>query len=255
MDLLRLAKYLANAGLTSRRKAEQLISEGRIKVNGVVVKELGSKIDPDTDVIEFNGQRVIGNKKVYILLNKPSGYISSVYDPQGRPIVTDLLKDVKQRVYPVGRLDFDTEGLLILTNDGNFTNLMIHPRYEIEKTYEALVKGVVKESELKKLRQGILLEDGITAPAEVEILKKDHNNTLLSIKIHEGRKRQVKRMCTAINHPVIHLRRVGFGFLKIHGLKLGQYRFLTPDEVNRLISMARGDRNQNDSSFYRGRKR
>ena len=130
---MRLAKYLADSGLASRRKAEQLISEGRVKVNGEVIKELGTKIDPDTDVIEVDGQRVNSESKVYILLNKPSGYISSVHDPPGRPVVTDLIKNIKQRVYPVGRLDYDTEGLLILTNDGNFTNLMIHPRYEIEK--------------------------------------------------------------------------------------------------------------------------
>lgn len=252
---MRLAKYLANSGLTSRRKAEQLISEGKVKVNGIVIKELGKKIDPNTDVIELNGKRVASDTKVYILLNKPSGYISSVHDPQGRPVVIDLLKDIKQRVYPVGRLDFETEGLLILTNDGHFTNLMIHPRYEVEKTYEALVKGLVKETELQKLRQGIFLEDGITAPAQVEILKKHSNNTLLSIKIHEGRKRQVRRMCGAINHPVISLKRVGFAFLKTQGLRLGEYRFLTPDEVKRLISIARGDSKLNDSSIYWRRKR
>lgn len=252
---MRLAKYLADSGLASRRKAEQLISEGRVKVNGEVIKELGTKIDPDTDVIEVDGQRVNSESKVYILLNKPSGYISSVHDPQGRPVVTDLIKNIKQRVYPVGRLDYDTEGLLILTNDGNFTNLMIHPRYEIEKTYEALVKGAVKERELKKLREGVLLEDGITAPAKVKILKKEADTTLLSIKIHEGRKRQVKRMCKAVNHPVIHLKRTGFAFLNIKGLKLGDYRFLTPNEVQRLINLARGDRKENGSSFYRGRKR
>ncbi|HZK43941.1 MAG TPA: pseudouridine synthase [Syntrophomonadaceae bacterium] len=239
MNLLRLAKYLANSGITSRRKAEELISEGRIKVNGRVVTEQGSKIDSAHDIVEFDDREVAKEDKVYFLLNKPRGYISSVTDPQGRPTVIDLLKDVKERLYPVGRLDYDTEGLLILTNDGYFSNLMTHPSYEVEKTYEALVKGVTTPTELDKLRQGILLEDGITAPAVVEIVRQDKDKTLLSIKIHEGRKRQIKRMCMAINHPVIHLRRTGFALLKNQDIKLGQYRSLTPNEVKELIEVAK----------------
>lgn len=235
---MRLAKYLAEAGVASRRKAEELIMQGRVRVNGLVLKEKGCTIDPGVDRVEFDGRIISREEKVYILLNKPAGYISSVFDPQGRPIVMDLLKDIKLRVYPVGRLDFDTEGLLLLSNDGDFTNLMIHPRYEINKTYQALVKGKPDKKSLQTLQEGIQLEDGITAPAQVNVLKAYEDKTLLEIKIHEGRKRQIKRMCLAIGHPVISLKRTTFGFLKLQGIAPGKYRFLTPSEVNRLKQQA-----------------
>jgi len=233
-----LAKYLAEAGVASRRKAEELIMQGRVKINGLVVKEKGCTINPDVDRVEFDGRIISREEKVYILLNKPAGYISSVFDPQGRPTVMELLKDIKLRIYPVGRLDFDTEGLLLLSNDGDFTNLMIHPRYEINKTYQALVKGKPDKKSLQILQEGIQLEDGITAPARVNILKALQDKTLLEIEIHEGRKRQVKRMCLAIGHPVISLKRTTFGFLKLQGVAPGKYRFLTPSEVNRLKQQA-----------------
>jgi len=233
-----LAKYLAEAGVASRRKAEELIMQGRVKINGLVVKEKGCTINPDVDRVEFDGRIISREEKVYILLNKPAGYISSVFDPQGRPTVMELLKDIKLRVYPVGRLDFDTEGLLLLSNDGDFTNLMIHPRYEINKTYQALVKGKPDKKSLQILQEGIQLEDGITAPARVNILKTFQDRTLLEIEIHEGRKRQVKRMCLAVGHPVISLKRTTFGSLKLQGVAPGKYRFLTPSEVNRLKQQA-----------------
>lgn len=240
---MRLAKYLAQAGVASRRKAEEMIEQKRVKVNGVIVDTQGIKIDPERDVVEVDGQVVNKcNDKIYILLNKPAGYISSVYDPQGRPTVVQLVKEVKTRIYPVGRLDFDTEGLLLLTNDGDFTNLMLHPRYEITKTYEALVKGMVGREALEKLKKGVLLEDGITAPARVKILRKGKDKTLLELKIHEGRKRQVKRMCREIGHPVLKLKRTSFGFLNLDGLSAGEYRYLTPDEVEKLKMMACGRR-------------
>jgi 23S rRNA pseudouridine2605 synthase len=235
---LRLAKYLAEAGVASRRKAEELIMQGRVKINGLVVKEKGCTINPDVDRVEFDGRIISREEKVYILLNKPAGYISSVFDPQGRPTVMELLKDIKLRIYPVGRLDFDTEGLLLLSNDGDFTNLMIHPRYEINKTYQALVKGKPDKKSLQILQEGIQLEDGITAPARVNILKTFQDRTLLEIEIHEGRKRQVKRMCLAVGHPVISLKRTTFGSLKLQGVAPGKYRFLTPSEVNRLKQQA-----------------
>lgn len=235
---MRLAKYLAEAGVASRRKAEELIMQGRVKINGLVVKEKGCTINPGVDRVEFDGRIISREEKVYILLNKPAGYISSVFDPQGRPTVMELLKDIKLRIYPVGRLDFDTEGLLLLSNDGDFTNLMIHPRYEINKTYQALVKGKPDKKSLQILQEGIQLEDGITAPARVNILKALQDKTLLEIEIHEGRKRQVKRMCLAIGHPVISLKRTTFGFLKLQGVAPGKYRFLTPSEVNRLKQQA-----------------
>ncbi|HZJ84164.1 MAG TPA: pseudouridine synthase [Syntrophomonadaceae bacterium] len=235
---MRLAKYLANSGLTSRRKAELLISSGQIKINGIVVTELATKIDPNHDVVEFNRQIIKNAKNIYILLNKPAGYISSVNDPHGRPTVIELMHDVKKRIYPVGRLDLDTEGLLIMTNDGDFTNLMLHPRYEIPKTYEVLIKGVIDKKALQQLREGINLNDGLTSPAKVEIIKREESRTLISMEIHEGRKRQVKRMCKAINHPVLKLRRTKFAFLTTKGLGLGKYRYLTENEVDNLIKLA-----------------
>jgi pseudouridine synthase len=237
---LRLAKYLAEAGIASRRKAEEFIVQGRVKVNGLLVQEKGYIINPDLDRVEFDGRIITREEKVYILLNKPAGYISSVFDPQGRPTVMDLLKDITLRVYPVGRLDFDTEGLLLLSNDGEFTNLMIHPRYEMTKTYQALVEGKPDKKSLQMLREGTQLEDGMTAPAQVNILEAYKDKTLLEIEIHEGRKRQVKRMCQAIGHPVISLKRNAFGFLKLQGVALGKYRFLTPVEVNKLKQQASG---------------
>ena len=237
---MRLAKYLAEAGIASRRKAEEFIVQGRVKVNGLLVQEKGYIINPDLDRVEFEGRIITREKKVYILLHKPAGYISSVFDPQGRPTVMDLLKDITLRVYPVGRLDFDTEGLLLLSNDGEFTNLMIHPRYEMTKTYQALVEGKPDKKSLQMLREGIQLDDGLTAPAQVNILEAYKDKTLLEIEIHEGRKRQVKRMCQAIGHPVISLKRNAFGFLKLQGVALGKYRFLTPVEVNKLKQQASG---------------
>lgn len=238
---MRLSKYIAQAGIASRRQAEELILKGEVKVNGQVVTELGSKVNPESDCIEYNGELISVEKKIYILLYKPSGYISSVVDPYGRPTVVELLKDINQRIYPVGRLDFDTEGLLLLSNDGYFTNLMIHPRYKIRKRYQALVKGIVKEKELSCLRNGIMLEDGMTAPAQACIIKIERYNTLLEICINEGRKRQIKRMCSSIGYPVIKLKRVGFAFLNLNGVKPGKYRNLTEKEINGLINIAQGN--------------
>ncbi|MBO8159528.1 pseudouridine synthase [Thermosyntropha sp.] len=237
---MRLAKYLAEAGIASRRKAEEMIALGRVKVNGQLIQKQGVKINPEEDVVEVDDKivRKTGSDKIYILLNKPAGYISSVHDPQGRPTVVDLIKNINTRIYPVGRLDFDTEGLLLLTNDGEFTNLMIHPRYKITKKYEAWVKGNITEEALNILRRGVILEDGITAPAGVKIVKRKKDKTLLEIKIHEGRKRQIKRMCAAVGYPVIKLKRTAFAFLNLEGLDTGEYRYLTLDEVKKLKQIA-----------------
>lgn len=241
---MRLAKFLADSGITSRRKAEKMIEDGRVKVNGTTVRELGYKINPEADKIQFDNKIVKREHRVYLLLNKPRGYISSVYDPQGRPTVTELVRDINLRLYPVGRLDFDTEGILLMTNDGDFTNLMIHPRYEIKKKYEALVKGNTELSSLQQLENGILLEDGITAPARVRIINSGRKNTLLELEIHEGRKRQVKRMCAAIGHSVISLKRTSFAFLNLENVPVGQYRQLTPAEVERLRKLANSIRQE-----------
>jgi len=226
---------LAHSGLTSRRKAEDLIKEGRVKINGIIVCDLSYQVNPDTDQVLVDNKQIARESKIYLILNKPSGYICSVHDPQGRPTVMDLVTDIKERIYPVGRLDYDTEGLLLMTNDGEFANLMLHPRYKISKTYHAWVQGYVQESAINLLKKGILLKDGRTAPAKVILLKRDKQQTLLKITIHEGRKRQVKRMCTAVGHPVLKLKRTAFSSLTLKGLHTGNYRFIQPEEINMLI--------------------
>jgi 23S rRNA pseudouridine2605 synthase len=235
---VRLAKYLANQGAASRRKSEVLISQGRVTVNGSTVSEQGFKIDPQKDRVEVDGKLLMPEAKVYILLNKPSGYLSSVSDPWGRPVVVDLIKDSNRRIYPVGRLDFDTEGLLLLSNDGEFANLIIHPRHQIDKKYEALVTGRVSKDTISKLKKGIVLEDGITAPAQARILGYEPEKTLVEIIIHEGKKRQIKRMLACVGHPVEKLKRTGIAFLTLEGLSVGQYRYLTSEEVVKLKAAA-----------------
>ena len=240
----RLQKILAQAGVASRRKCEELIASGQVEVNGVTVTELGTKADPAQDIITVNGKPIRNEKKVYLMLNKPKGVITSAADPEGRKIVTDYLKGIKERVYPVGRLDYDTEGLLLLTNDGEFANLLTHPKHHVPKTYWATVKGVPHGSELDKLKQGIMLEDGMTHPAEVEYkdVDTDKNESVISITIYEGRNRQVRRMFEAISHPVIRLKRITFGDLQLQNLKRGVYRHLTKDEVEGLIKMAKSSK-------------
>lgn len=235
---MRISQYLARSGIASRRKAEKIVQEGRVRVNGVTITALAFAINPEADRVEVDGVLVHPEKFLYIILNKPAGYLSSVSDNHGRQTVLKLVNDLDKRLYPVGRLDVDSEGLLLLTNDGDFTNFMIHPRYKIEKTYQVWVEGNVKPHEIVKLQQGVELEDGLTAPARVKELKSNRGNTLLEVVIHEGRKRQVKRMCQAVSHPVISLKRVGFGFLTLQGVPLGKYRCLTPDEVRRLEQAA-----------------
>lgn len=233
--LERLQKILAQAGVASRREAETIITAGRVAVNGKIVTELGTKADPARDAITLDGKPLqVEERKVYILLNKPVGYVTTMKDPQGRPIVTDLLKGVKERVYPVGRLDYNTEGLLLLTNDGEWANLLMHPRHEVEKEYMVRVRGNVAPTQVRRLAEGVQLDDGKTAPAIVKIVKESDNNTWLSIAIHEGRFRQVRRMCEAVSLSVVRLKRVRYGFLPIGELKTGEYRLLTSEEAKRL---------------------
>ncbi|MDD4801411.1 MAG: pseudouridine synthase [Syntrophomonas sp.] len=234
---MRLAKYLAQAGIASRRQAEEIIRMGRVKLNGLIVTELATRVNPKTDHIELDDRIVELQQHIYILLNKPPGYISAVNDPWGRPTVLELVKDINKRIYPVGRLDYDTEGLLLLTNDGEFTNLMIHPRYKIEKKYAACVAGKIENTALRTLQNGVYLEDGMTAPAQIHLLSRDDKSSRIELLIHEGRKRQVKRMCAAIGHPVISLKRVAFGFLTLKGVELGNYRYLQENEVHRLKAL------------------
>jgi len=239
--LERLQKILAQAGVASRRKCEEMILAGLVEVNGERVTELGVKADPAVDTITVSGKPIKSEQKIYVMLNKSKGVISSAKDPQGRKVVGDFLPGIKERVYPVGRLDYDTEGLLILTNDGEFANLLTHPSHHVPKTYLATVKGVPHGSALEQLQNGIKLEDGMTAPAELEYHDVDveKNEATITITIHEGRNRQVRRMFEAINHKVIRLKRIRFGELGLQGLGRGKYRHLTPKEVEELLAVAR----------------
>jgi pseudouridine synthase len=226
----RLHKVLARAGVASRRKCEELIAAGRVKVNGEVVSTLGSKVDPARDSIEVDGKPIILSRKhTYLMLHKPVGYVCTVQDPQGRPTIMDLIP-LKERLYPVGRLDKDSEGLLLLTDDGELTHRLTHPSHEHEKEYHVLVEGQPSVSALQRLREGVVLNDGFTWPADVTVLKQNAEGTWLRFVIHEGRKRQLRRMCQAIGHPVRRLIRVRIGPLHLGGLPPGQYRPLTEEE-------------------------
>lgn len=238
--LERLQKILSHAGIASRRAAEELITAGRVSVNGGVVTELGSRADPVHDLIAVDGKTVRPEgSRSYILLNKPVGYVTTLKDPQGRPVVTDLLKGVKERVYPVGRLDYNTEGLLLLTNDGELANLLAHPSHEVEKEYMVRVRGSVTPEQLRHFGAGIDLDDGRSAPAAVKIVRESENNTWLSITIHEGRYRQVRRMCEAIGLSVVRLKRTRYGILETGDMKPGEFRFLTPGEVDGLRALCK----------------
>ena len=237
----RLQKIIAAAGVASRRKAEELISTGRVAVNGQTVTELGTKADPERDHIRVNGKLLRGPERpVYLLLNKPKGFVTTVSDPEGRPTVMNLLAGVKGRVYPVGRLDSDTSGLLLLTNDGDFALRLTHPRYSTEKHYQALVQGCPTEAALEALRRGVDIteDDGRvhrTAPAQVRVLRRAGTNCWLTLTLHEGRKRQVRRMLATAGHPVLQLVRVGIGPLMLGDLAVGKWRYLTDEEVKALL--------------------
>jgi len=230
----RLHKYMSRAGVASRRKCEELIAAGRVKVNGETVSVPGSKVDPENDRVEVDGERVVASSgHVYWLLNKPAGYVSTARDPQGRLTVVDLVNQ-PQRLYPVGRLDQDSEGLLLLTDDGELTQRLTHPSYEHEKEYQVLVEGQPDQNSLQRLRSGVQLEDGLTSVARVTILRSEGANTWLRFVLHEGRKRQIRRMCDAVGHPVRRLIRVRMGTLTLGSLPPGQYRPLTSQELARL---------------------
>jgi pseudouridine synthase len=239
-DAERLQKALARAGVASRRAAEQMIVDGRVRVNDVVIKELGTKIDPSKDQVRVDGRVVQvmpaeAQEKVYFLLNKPTGFLTTTKDDRGRRTVMDLVRAASAaRIYPVGRLDYDAEGALLLTNDGELANLLTHPRYHVPKTYMAKIKGVPREQDLDKLRRGISLEDGPTKPAHVEVIQKVRVNTWVEITVTEGRNRLIKRMFWRIQHPVLKLVRTKFGALDTEGLRVGEYRELEPKELTQL---------------------
>ncbi|HEY5619214.1 MAG TPA: pseudouridine synthase [Vicinamibacterales bacterium] len=240
----RLQKVLSQAGLASRRAAEKLIAEGRVTVNGETVRTMGTKADPSIDDIRVDGRRIRAPQRLrYILLNKPAGYVTTRSDPQHRPTVIDLLHGVRGYVYPVGRLDYDTEGLLLLTNDGDLAARLTHPRHGVERTYEARVSGMPDSEALERLRKGIPLDGRRTLPADVILLNPGRSREgVLRLTIREGRNRQVRRMCDAVGHPVRMLRRTHVGPLEDRRLKPGQWRELTADEVHalRAVPGARG---------------
>jgi 23S rRNA pseudouridine2605 synthase len=235
----RLQKIIAAAGIASRRKAEELIAEGQVTVNGKVVSELGTKADPETDHIKVNGrlinQRLREKEKIYLLLNKPVGWLSSTDDPQQRPLVVDLVGKYRDKVHPVGRLDFNSEGLLLLTNDGAFHHLIAHASSKVLKRYHVKVKGQPDEQKLEKLRRGITLDGHRTQPAQIRLLEHSDTNAWFEVILSEGRNQQIRKMFDAVGHSVLKLRRTAIGFLHDEKLKPGEFRELTADEVRRFF--------------------
>ena len=237
----RLQKYLANCGVASRRKCEEYILQGKVKVNGENVTELGTKINPEKDVIEFENKIIKEkDKNIYILLNKPIGYVTTSDDQFGRDTVLDLVK-VKERIVPVGRLDMYTSGAIILTNDGDFVFKVTHPKHEVEKTYTVTVKGIVQNNEVEQLRKGVKIEDYTTKTAKVKILKTDVDKDIsrLEITIHEGKNRQVRKMCEAVGRKVIALHRSKIGNIGVKDLELGKWRYLNEAEVENLLNFSK----------------
>ena len=239
-EQIRLQKFLAENGIASRRKCEELILEGKVKVNGKIVTELGTKVDPKKDIVEFEGIQVAKNeeRKKNILLNKPIGYVTTASDQFGRDTVLDLVR-VKERIVPVGRLDMYTSGALILTNDGDFVFKVTHPKHEIEKTYNVTLRGIIRNEEVEELRNGVIIdEDYKTKPAKVRILKTDEekNESRIEVTIHEGRNRQVRKMCEAINKKVLALHRSRFDSIDVKNLPIGKWRFLKDYEIEKILS-------------------
>lgn len=240
---VRLQKVIADSGICSRRKAEALILEGRVTVNGRVVQALGTKIDPQRDHVKVDGRHLKPvPPEMFVMLHKPKGYLSAMSDPEGRPTIADLLRGVRCRVFPVGRLDYDAEGLMLLTNHGEMAQALLHPRYHVAKTYLVKVKGVLTGEERTALEAGVRLEEGRTGPAKVTPITKTSQNSWIELTIYEGRKHQVKRMLESIGHPVIKLKRVRFGPLSLGDLPVGEYRYLTDREANALRALLKAKR-------------
>ena len=254
---MRLQKFLARSGVASRRGSEDLMTAGRVTVNGIVATELGTKVDPSVDIVAVDGRvvQVPGTGPVYLALNKPIGYITTMSDPKGRPTVAELVfHDRYPGLFPVGRLDQDSRGLLLFTTDGELSHRLLHPRWKVVKRYEVTVDGAVAAADIEQLRSGIQLDDGLTAPAEVELVGKPGRTSRLTIRIREGRKRQVRRMCSAVGHPVLDLFRSGFGPIQIGDQEPGSVRHLTEAEIVALRNSVRacGDDGVGDSGAAGG---
>jgi 23S rRNA pseudouridine2605 synthase len=228
---------MASCGVASRRKCEEIILEGRVKVNEEIIKDMGYKVEPSMDKVYVDSKLIsLEEKKVYVALNKPEGYVSTVKDERGRKTILDIVK-VNERIFPIGRLDYNTSGLLLLTNDGDIYNRVIHPRQEINKVYIAVIQGPPSEDEMEEFRNGVDIGEYITAKAKIKVLKKITCNCQVEIIIHEGKNRQVRRMCEKIGHPVIALKRVSVGKISLGSLNRGEWRYLTEEEVNYLKSL------------------
>ena len=235
---VRLQKFLAESGVASRRKSEELISQGKVKINGAVA-QLGDKINPKKDTVTVNGKKIVKQKNhTYIMLHKPRGFITTMNDEMDRKCVAQLIKDVPGRVYPVGRLDRDSEGMLLFTNDGEFANAMTHPTRHVPKTYRVTVRPSVNEEQITKLTTGIMIDDRMTAPCEVRIVTREEGRVVLEIILHEGRNRQIRKMCEEVGLEVARLKRTAIGSIKLGMLKQGDYRELTEDEVRKLMIAA-----------------
>lgn len=238
---MRLQKYMAHCGVASRRKCEEMIRDGKVAVNGVIIQDMGLKIDPEKDEVLVNGKKIsIEIKYVYIMLNKPPGYVTTTKDPYNRPTVMELIGQIPERIYPVGRLDFESEGLLLLTNDGNIAFQLTHPSHQIDKEYIVRVKGCPNVHDIDKLRRGIDIGGFITSPAKVHFISSNDQNALFRIIIREGKNRQIRRMFDAIGHPVLYLKRVRIGNIKLGNLKSGEWRYLTGKEIRILKELTWG---------------
>lgn len=237
----RLQKVLSHAGVCSRRKAEELITKGQVRVNGRVVRELGSEADPMRDTIEVMGEVIRRERPKYFLFYKPDRVITSLSDPEGRRTVADYFRNVRERVFPVGRLDYHSEGAILMTNDGELDNLLTHPRYQVNKIYEVTVRGRFSPKAAEKMAKGVKIDTGMTAPCEIEILEynKEKNKTKVRMTLHEGKNREIRKMMEVFHHMVFELVRVQYAFLTLNGLKRGEYRKLTREEVKKLYDLAK----------------
>jgi 23S rRNA pseudouridine2605 synthase len=232
---VRLNRYIALCGYASRRGADSLIADGKVKINGITAQTMAPDVDTKNDIVSVEGNELsLPKSKVYVMLNKPAGYICSCSDERGRKTVIDIVKEADARLFPVGRLDYDTEGLLILTNDGDFAYRCTHPKHEIRKTYYAVIEGSPEKSSLDKIRKGIIIDDKTTSEAEINVIESGCGKTSLNVTIHEGRNRQVKKMFESIGHEVIHLKRVSIGDLTLGSLKTGEWRIMNKDDFGLL---------------------
>ena len=235
ITLIRLQKYLALSGVASRRTAEKMIQEGHVRVNGILITEMGVQVDETRDQVTVDGALVHPEEeKHYIAYNKPIGEVTTVSDPEGRATVMDKFRDYPVRLFPVGRLDYDSEGLLLLTNDGEVMNHLLHPSREVDKVYWVKASNQVTDEEISRLRRGVLVDGSLTSPAHVRLIRREAFDTVLLVTIHEGRNRQVRKMISAIGHQVVHLRRVGFGPVSLGDLPLGYWRPLTEAEIKKI---------------------